>query len=170
MSARITEAELKKAELLIGEFDLESEGLAMRLIAEVRRLNGLVDDADRAVKLLLMTGAAQEGGWPADISGQAMVAEARAIADKLHAETNPDALPGVIVPLRPPYKPQGLTLMIASPASAIVHLLRHGRSLCGMPGVPADWPSGHAWVDDHGKKYANCSRCLQELAKPKATS
>jgi len=29
----------------------------------------------------------------------------------------------------------------------IVHLLSMGRSLCGRPGVPKEWPPDHFWID-----------------------
>lgn len=27
-----------------------------------------------------------------------------------------------------------------------VHILRHGRALCGLEGEPQDWPEGHRWI------------------------
>lgn len=45
----------------------------------------------------------------------------------------------------------------------IVHILHHGRSLCGMPGVPRDWPTGNVWVSMLDRLNANCPSCLAEV-------
>lgn len=53
-----------------------------------------------------------------------------------------------------------------------VHILRHGRTLCGMPGVPADWPEGHKWVglNDEGlADDATCRKCIRRLLNPEVT-
>lgn len=31
-----------------------------------------------------------------------------------------------------------------------VHVLEAGGAICGFPGVPAEWPQGHAWVHPQG--------------------
>jgi hypothetical protein len=46
------------------------------------------------------------------------------------------------------------------PRTALVHVLHHGRALCGLPGVPAEWPaSGDRWVDFLNWTQATCTRC-----------
>lgn len=42
----------------------------------------------------------------------------------------------------------------------IVHILRGGRAMCGMLGIPRDWPEDHRWVKWHEAKDATCKRCL----------
>jgi hypothetical protein len=60
-----------------------------------------------------------------------------------------------------------------------LHILRHGASLCGLPGVPADWPDGHKWIDERGffllepaVQATGCPGCLAALLveKHKATT
>lgn len=44
----------------------------------------------------------------------------------------------------------------------VVHILFHGRALCGQEGLPCDWPPGHKWVGavyDPDIGNANCERC-----------
>lgn len=44
-----------------------------------------------------------------------------------------------------------------------VHILKEGRSYCGMPGVPGSWPDHHLWIsyqDQENAKEANCPGCL----------
>lgn len=46
------------------------------------------------------------------------------------------------------------------------HILAHGTSLCGLPGVPADWPDGESWVafiDEEALRRADCVPCLEIL-------
>ena len=43
---------------------------------------------------------------------------------------------------------------------ATVHILHEGRSLCGLPGVPKDWPDGHTWVGRAERGKATCDACL----------
>ncbi len=40
-----------------------------------------------------------------------------------------------------------------------VHILKGGRALCGMPGLPGEWPPGNVWVglDDPA---ADCEACV----------
>lgn len=50
-----------------------------------------------------------------------------------------------------------------------VHLLKHGRSLCGMPGLPKDWPEGHVWVSVKDEELASevtCGKCVSRLIDP----
>jgi hypothetical protein len=41
----------------------------------------------------------------------------------------------------------------------VVHLLHHGRALCGMKSMPRDWPVGHRWVDISLSEAVNCDGC-----------
>lgn len=44
-----------------------------------------------------------------------------------------------------------------------VHILKEGRSYCGMSGVPGSWPDDHLWIsyqDQENAKEANCPGCL----------
>ncbi len=45
----------------------------------------------------------------------------------------------------------------------VVHVLRHGHTLCGMPGLPKDWPADHNWVSDYDRKAADCPECLRTI-------
>jgi len=47
----------------------------------------------------------------------------------------------------------------------IVHVLRAGRPLCNMPGVPRDWPDEHRWVSENNARVANCPTCVAALNK-----
>lgn len=42
-----------------------------------------------------------------------------------------------------------------------VHILKHGYSYCGMPGVPSSWPPKHQWIsfEDNWEEHATCSAC-----------
>lgn len=44
-----------------------------------------------------------------------------------------------------------------------VHILFEGRALCGLPGLPKDWPEGHVWIafDDPRRDVATCPVCTQ---------
>ena len=51
------------------------------------------------------------------------------------------------------------------PVCHVIHILSEGRSFCGMPGVPADWPEGHRFVPLMGRtvedrKAVTCEKCL----------
>jgi len=56
-----------------------------------------------------------------------------------------------------------------------IHVLRHGRALCGfMPGVvPGFWPEGREWIRLEEAKDATCDACKRAaeelLARPRAT-
>lgn len=41
----------------------------------------------------------------------------------------------------------------------IVHILRYGSALCGLEGLPRDWPDGHLWTEE-GDPEVNCEGCL----------
>ncbi len=52
----------------------------------------------------------------------------------------------------------------------VVHILQYGRSLCGLPGVPRDWPEGHQWVsiqDECVADDATCRKCIKRMLHPK---
>lgn len=40
----------------------------------------------------------------------------------------------------------------------VVHVLAAGRALCGLQGVPAEWPDGHGWVE--APEEATCAACV----------
>lgn len=50
-----------------------------------------------------------------------------------------------------------------------VHLLLAGRALCGMEGIPRDWPHGHVWMSVEDYKadvpikhdHIMCTECEQ---------
>lgn len=42
----------------------------------------------------------------------------------------------------------------------IVHGLHFGISLCGKPGVPAEWPLDHRWVPKDAWTDITCEECL----------
>ncbi len=44
-----------------------------------------------------------------------------------------------------------------------VHVLHEGRALCGMPGLPRDWPAGHKWTRIDEIKDATCNVCIHRL-------
>lgn len=42
----------------------------------------------------------------------------------------------------------------------VIHVLRLGRTLCGMSFYdPNGWPEGHVWVDRDHEGEATCSEC-----------
>lgn len=45
-----------------------------------------------------------------------------------------------------------------TPAPAIVHFLRYGRTPCVMRGVPGSWPPGNSWSDNWAS--VTCALCL----------
>lgn len=38
-----------------------------------------------------------------------------------------------------------------------VHWLREGRTRCGLPGFPKDWPEGHKWSEEESD--VTCEAC-----------
>jgi len=42
-----------------------------------------------------------------------------------------------------------------------VHILRHGFALCGLPGLPGDWPKANVWVymEEEEASKVNCVAC-----------
>jgi hypothetical protein len=91
-------------------------------------------------------------------------------------------LKGLAVELEPPEDcnrdtVQGVFSSVAQFAEYVeikgspVHVLKHGFSLCMMPGLPRDWPKGNIWVPFHEKNLAtvvSCATCRAEagLAPP----
>lgn len=56
--------------------------------------------------------------------------------------------------------------LLRSPGEFTVHVLHGGVALCGLPGVPAEWPLGHRWTRvESAEAEANCGGCLACLAK-----
>jgi hypothetical protein len=41
----------------------------------------------------------------------------------------------------------------------VVHVLHEGQAICGLGGVPRDWPKGHTWVRIGEGAQATCSGC-----------
>jgi hypothetical protein len=46
----------------------------------------------------------------------------------------------------------------------VVHILYEGRALCGLPGIPREWPEGHRWVRKEERNRATCSGCKRGAA------
>ena len=44
-----------------------------------------------------------------------------------------------------------------------VHILRYGRTLCGMDGTPNEWPEDHRWVGEDHADQATCAACMKGL-------
>lgn len=44
-------------------------------------------------------------------------------------------------------------------AEQVIHVLDGGVSICGMPGLPKDWPEGHRWVRINEAHMASCEVC-----------
>lgn len=68
--------------------------------------------------------------------------------------------------------PQGVVqkiLQMVREAKPEVHILSCGAALCGLPGVPRDWPEGHQWVPflDHQTRTgtATCDACIKVATK-----
>lgn len=52
----------------------------------------------------------------------------------------------------------------------VIHILRHGATLCGLTTLPKDWPAGHRWVsfeDAENLPEANCPGCLAGPKPPR---
>lgn len=54
--------------------------------------------------------------------------------------------------------------MINDDEATLIHVLRFGRALCPIEGVPSDWPEGHKWVGIQQHAQATCT-CCAERAK-----
>jgi hypothetical protein len=46
----------------------------------------------------------------------------------------------------------------------VVHILMCGRALCGLPGVPRDWPSHHRWTGIDDIDHVTCTDCIAARA------
>jgi len=51
-----------------------------------------------------------------------------------------------------------------------VHILSLGGALCGLPGVPGDWPKGHVWVSYLDTIGATCKPCVEKWQAALASS
>jgi hypothetical protein len=40
----------------------------------------------------------------------------------------------------------GYRFPIICEVKMIIHILWHGKALCGQPGLPCEWPVDHKWV------------------------
>jgi len=50
----------------------------------------------------------------------------------------------------------------------MIHILAYGAALCGMKGVPRDWPEGHRWIgffDAQWREHATCPECIAAAKK-----
>lgn len=50
-----------------------------------------------------------------------------------------------------------------------VHILKHGRALCGQPGMPVEWPEDHKWVsfeDEANLHEVDCPGCREAFKPP----
>lgn len=50
-----------------------------------------------------------------------------------------------------------------------IHILWKGRTICGLPGIPRDWPDGHSWVRVEDAERATCVHCVAVLKETGAT-
>ena len=44
----------------------------------------------------------------------------------------------------------------------VVHVLKHGYALCGLPSPPSSWPEGHRWVSFEDTRHlgeVTCDSC-----------
>lgn len=46
-----------------------------------------------------------------------------------------------------------------------VHILWAGRTLCGYPGIPKDWPEGQTYTPPSHRELATCSECRDLVGK-----
>jgi hypothetical protein len=51
-----------------------------------------------------------------------------------------------------------------------VHMLMHGRALCGLAGEPRDWPAGNKWTWRSEANDATCATCIAEHKRLQAWS
>lgn len=59
---------------------------------------------------------------------------------------------------------QGLLPSTPAAPRRVVHILAHGRALCGLEGAPSDWAPGNLWVsnfDERERKLADCLACVR---------
>lgn len=52
---------------------------------------------------------------------------------------------------------------VTTSTARVVHLLAEGRALCGLKGVPSEWPPGHVWVSffSDERRLADCLGCTR---------
>lgn len=43
----------------------------------------------------------------------------------------------------------------------VVHVLRYGRALCPLSGIPREWPAGHKWVPIGDLENCTCPACKE---------
>jgi hypothetical protein len=48
----------------------------------------------------------------------------------------------------------------------VVHLVRDGRTVCGMVGLPSEWPAGHKGSPNEGE--CSCLTCKARLRAARA--
>lgn len=57
---------------------------------------------------------------------------------------------------------------VEPPPVFVVHFLRCGFTLCGMPGLPKDWPDDHRFVSlEMDLPRITCARCRTEAERPR---
>lgn len=47
----------------------------------------------------------------------------------------------------------------------MIHILAYGSALCGLRGVPREWPPGNKWVsffDAQWRELATCPECIRK--------
>ena len=61
-------------------------------------------------------------------------------------------------------------ITLRPPSKVVAHLLEAGAALCGMPGVPNTWPTGHCWTprtdfrEPLPEGWALCPACAAKAA------
>lgn len=45
----------------------------------------------------------------------------------------------------------------------VIHFLRDGRAICGLSGIPREWPLGHAWTGE--PEAVSCNDCNTQLLR-----
>lgn len=98
---------------------------------------------------------------------RAFMRELRAPYDRIkQVEDGPTFLgsisesPGVVVICDPRWTPEGRVrfTQVEFEREWVVHHLHHGRTPCGMPGVPGDWAPEHRWSVNWDE--VTCEPCL----------
>lgn len=56
-------------------------------------------------------------------------------------------------------------------APVAVHILAAGAALCGLPGLPCDWPKGNYWVSYlEDVAPATCEQCREKWKRSKSSA